>query len=150
MFLFPTLFWASRRNLGKGYGLALLATIALCAAVVYWRVPHAAAFPPGQVRNSTAIVRQERVVDEIWSDAWETYSGRTNGQKISQPFEMVDLEFTPEAAGEPIHVLDHIDLKSVPGLREGAAVPIQYSSSDRSRLRAHRGREPAPGRLRID
>jgi hypothetical protein len=128
--LFPALFWASRRSPGKGYGLALLVTIALCSTVVFLRIPHPAPLPPGRVHNGIALVRQARVVDEIWSDAWEIYSARKNGQNVGQPFEMVDLEFTPQGAIEPIHVLDHVDLNSVPDLREGASVPIQYSLAE--------------------
>jgi hypothetical protein len=132
--LFPALFWACRRNPGKGYGLVLLATIALSIAVIYWRVPRPAALPQGPLRTGTAVVRQLRAVDEIWSNAWETYS-RTSGESIGYPFQMVDLEFTPERATESIHALDRIDLNSVPGLREGASVPIQYSLSDPSSAR---------------
>jgi hypothetical protein len=124
---FPALFWDSRRNPGKGYGLALLATIVLSVAVVYWRMPRPSKLPPGSVRNSTAVVRQIRVVDEIWSNTWEIYSGHRAGEKIGPSFEFVDFEFLPEETTEPIHVLDRIDLNSVANIREGASVPIQYS-----------------------
>lgn len=73
--------------------------------------------------------RQARTVDEIWSDAWETY-GRTSGESIAKPFEMLDLEFTPEGASEPVHVLDSIDRNSVPGLQVGVVLPVEYSAVD--------------------
>jgi hypothetical protein len=41
---------------------------------------------------------------------------------------MVDLEFTPQAAGEPVHALDRVDLASVSNLRIGTTVPISYST----------------------
>ncbi len=127
--LFPALFWASRRSPGKGYGLALLTIVALSIAVIYWRVPHASPLPSGPLRTGTAVVRQLRTVNEIWSNAWET-SGRTSGENIHTPFEMADLEFTPEGGSEPIHALDRVDVKSVPGLHEGSVVPIQYSAAN--------------------
>jgi len=43
---------------------------------------------------------------------------------------MVDLEFTPEGASEPVHVLDRVDLGSVSGLTKDATVRVFYSVSD--------------------
>jgi hypothetical protein len=130
-FLFPILFWAWRGHPGKGYGWALLGTMALSTAAVYWRIPRPTPMPPGPRREATAIVRRARVVNEIWSNVREgSSSGSEGGQDIRRPFQMADLEFTPEGATEPIHVLDRVDLDSVPGLREGARVQIYYSSAD--------------------
>jgi len=126
---FPGLFWASRRNPGKGYGFVLLAAMGLSIAVVYWRMPRPSFLPLGPIRNSTAVVRQIRVVDEIWSNTGEIYSDRA-GERIRPAFEMVEFEFTPEATSEPIHVLDRIDLTSTANIREGANVPIQYSAAN--------------------
>jgi len=127
---FPTLFWISRQNPGKGYGFVLLATVVLSVAVVYWRMQRPSPVQPGPIRTSTAVVRQIRVVDEIWSNTWEIYSGHRAGEKIGPSFEMVDLEVTPEGTSEPIHVLDRIDLNSVANIREGSSVPIQYSAAN--------------------
>ena len=129
LLLFPALFWASRRNPGKGYGWAMFTTVALSVGVTYWRVPRPSPLPADSIRNGTAIVQQVRVVDELWSNTWETY-GRRAVENIRQPFQMVELVFTPEGASEPIHVLDRIDMNSVAGLRDGSSVPIQYSASD--------------------
>lgn len=74
-------------------------------------------------------MRQVRQADEVWSNTWEN-SGRDGGEMVLRPFQMVDLEFTPERATEPIHVLDRVDMNSVAGLREGSIVPIQYSAVD--------------------
>ena len=52
------------------------------------------------------------------------------GQSISHPFQMVDVEFTPGARAESVHALDRVDLGSVPGLREGAVVPVTYPLAD--------------------
>jgi hypothetical protein len=130
LFLLPTLFWRWRRDPGKGYGWALVGMIALSAAVTYWRIPQPTPLPPGPLRSGSAVVRHAKVVNQIWSADREGHPGRTDGQDIRQPFQMLDLEFTPEGTSEPIHVLDRIDLNSVPGLRDGAKVPIYYSSPD--------------------
>jgi hypothetical protein len=87
--------------------------------------------PPGPRREATAIVRRAQVVNQIWTNfrAGDS-SGSDGGQDIRRPFQMADLEFTPEGEKEPVHVLDRVDLDSVPGLREGATVRIYYSSAD--------------------
>jgi hypothetical protein len=130
---FPALFWASRSNPAKGYGFALVAAIVLSVAVVYWRMPRPSSVPAGPIHNGMAVVRQIRVVDEIWSNTWEIYSGHRAGEKIGPQFEMVDLEFTPEAATEPVHFLDRIDLDSIPNIHEGSKVPIRYSAANPDR-----------------
>lgn len=127
---FPVLFWASRSNPSKGYGFALLGLIVLSVAVVYWRMPRPSSIGTGSTHSGIAVVRQVRIVDEIWSNTWEIYSGHRAGEKIGPSFEMVDLEFTPEAASEPIHILDRIDLNSVPNVHEGSGVPIHYSAAN--------------------
>jgi hypothetical protein len=98
--------------------------MALSAAIVYWRIPQPTPMPPGPRHDGTAVVRQARLVDRLW------WTPRAGGQEIRQPFQMVDLEFTPAGAKEPIHVLDRVDLNSVPGLVQGATVLIDYSAAD--------------------
>jgi hypothetical protein len=69
-------------------------------------------------------VRQIQSVDHIWS-SWED-----SGQWVPQPFQLVDLEFTPAGANAPIHAIDRIDLNSLPELRDGATVRVFYKTSN--------------------
>ena len=124
---FPALFWASRRHPGKGYGSALIVTIALSVGLAYWRVPGSSSLPADSIASASATVRQVRVVDELWSDTWENL-GHGAGEHIHQPFQMVELEFTPEGTAESVHALDRIDLNSVAQLHQGSSVRIQYSA----------------------
>jgi hypothetical protein len=133
LFAFPFLFWSWRGTPGKGYGWLLLGSIAWSAGVLYWRVPQPTPIPQEPQHNATATVRQVRVVDQIWTNykaGQDTDDG--GGQGIRRPFQMVDLEFTPAGASDSIHVLDRVDLDSVPGLHEGARIPICYSSAQPS------------------
>jgi hypothetical protein len=118
----PVLFAAWRKSPGRGYGVALLAAMAVCIPVLYWRIPHNPPLPPGRSGSVQAIVRQIGTVDHVWSNR------ESSGEYIPQPFQMVDLEFTPQAAGEPVHALDRVDLASVSNLRIGTTVPISYST----------------------
>lgn len=137
---FPALFWAWRRAPEKNYGWILSGMIVLLPVAVYWRVPRPTSLPPEPRRNATAIVRQIRVVDEIWTNAETGKSVPSQGgQRIGTPFDMLDLEFTPEGTHEPLHVLDRVDADSVPGLREGAPVPISYSIADPDAARMQAG-----------
>ena len=52
---------------------------------------------------------------------------RSGGPSLPQPFQMVDVEFTPEGAKEPVHALDRVDLNSIPGLRDGARLGPRLS-----------------------
>ncbi len=120
----PILFGVWWRRSGKGYDWVLLASMLLSALVLYMRIPRPTAAPVRPIRDVLAVVRQVETAHQIWHDSEES------GQGIRQPFQIIDLEFTPKAAAEPVHVLDRVDQDSVPGLSVGAMVPITYSISD--------------------
>jgi hypothetical protein len=125
-FIFPLLFWIWRANPGKGFGWSLALSIALTTAVIYYRVPGPTALGGGPHAESKAVVRNVRVVDRIWASS--SSSGESSGgQPIRYPFQMIDVEFTPQGAAEAIHALDRVDLGSLPGLKEGIVVPVTYS-----------------------
>ena len=121
---FPLLFAAWRKWPGQGYGWVLLGSVPLSVAVLYARIPQPTPLPSGLSREGIAIVRQVRSVDHIWS-GWED-----SGQQVPQPFQMADLEFTPERGHAPVHAVDRVDLNSLPDLREGAKVGVVYSLSN--------------------
>jgi hypothetical protein len=127
--LFPILFWMWRGSPGKGFGWVLLFSMALTTATLYQRVPRPGPQPSGRQGHATGVVRSVRTVDQIWA-SWSPNGGSIGGQGISQPFQMVDVEFTPAARAESVHALDRVDLGSVPQLREGAAVPVTYPLAD--------------------
>ncbi len=120
---FPILFAAWRKWPGKGLGFALLAAMAVFIPVLHWRTPHDAPLPPDHAGPAPATVRQISTVHRIWS-------GREGGQDIPQPYQMVDLEFTPGVGSGPVHALDRVDVDSVAGMRPGTTVPILYSTAN--------------------
>ena len=131
LLLCPVLFWAAWRRPGKGYGWTLAAVIASSTAILYWRIPQPSPPPRAPIAQGTAVVQQVRIVHEIWSDYSEGGGHESNpGQDIRQPYQMVELAFTPSGAAEPIHFLDAIDADSVPALAPGASVPVEYSIDD--------------------
>jgi hypothetical protein len=126
--IFPVLFWSWRHERTSFYGLLFLGSIPFSVAVVYFDIPQPTQFPADS-RQSTAIVRQVHIVDEIWTNYGKDAED-AGGQHIRQPFQMIDLEFTPDSASDSMHVLDRVDLNSVAGLREGLTTQIVYSSAD--------------------
>ena len=125
----PWLFWAWWRRDDHGYGWMLVSAIALTAAIVYWRVPRPQPVSPGPQQRAIALVRQSKMVNEIWRGG-DPGPSRDGGQPIGRPFQMVDIEFTPAGSLEPIHAVDRVDAGSVAGLAAGARVPISYSAVD--------------------
>lgn len=74
-------------------------------------------------------MRGVQTVDHIFASGSASGDGAA-GQDIKHPFQMVDLEFTPEGASEPVHALDRVDFGSVPGLMDEARVPVTYAVAD--------------------
>lgn len=122
-FVFAVLFQMWRRNPGRGYGVLLLASMALSTFALDWRIPQPPSAIAGQPMQAMAIARQVHRVGSLWG-GW-----RLSGQPIRQPFDMVDLEFRPRGATASVHALDHVDAGSVPGLKPGARVEVVYPAS---------------------
>ena len=139
--VFPILFGVARRMPGKGYGWVLVASMVVSAYVLYWRVPKTPPLPPGPTREVLATVRQVKLVDEIWS------TDESGGEHLRQPFQMADLEFTPEGARDSVHALDRVDTGSVPNLGTGGAVRVVYALSDPRSARAVTGTHTYVGRF---
>jgi hypothetical protein len=135
--VFPVLFLLWCRNRGRGYGSLFLATLSLTAALLYLRIPRPTTLPVGPTREANAIVRRIGVVKRLWADD-------EGAQGIRDPYQMLDLEYTPAGAAEPIHAMDRIDLNSLPGLSEGASVRIQYSAAEPGAARVLGGTREYP------
>ena len=125
----PWLFWAAIRRQEQGYAWMLLGLIGATIGIVYWRIPHPEPMPEGSQQTTTAIVRQIKLVNQIWRGP-DIGPTRAEGQAISHPFQMIDLEFTPAGATEPVHALDRIDADSLRGIAPGARVQVTHSSGD--------------------
>jgi hypothetical protein len=124
-FVFPVLFLGWRRKPETGVGWVLLLSVPLTATFLYWRIPWPVEMPPGPQRVVMATVQSTRESTSIWN-----IGPRTGGRNVPQPFEMVDLEFTPEGATEAVHALDGVDVGTVAGLERGSMVRVTYPVSD--------------------
>lgn len=55
-------------------------------------------------------------------------AGSRRGSRLPQPYQVAELAFTPGRARWPVRTADAVDSGSVPGLVEGAVVPIHYAA----------------------
>jgi hypothetical protein len=131
--VFPLLLLAWWRRPGRGLGVVLLASVLLSTLILAWRMPWPAAEPAGPRASALATVRQLQEVHRVWGNH------RQPGQPVRLPYQIVDLEFTPPGAREPLHALDAVDLGSVPGLAVGATLPVVYATLDPHQARLQAG-----------
>ena len=54
---------------------------------------------------------------------------------LAQPFDVVEVEFTPAALGQPVHGTDAVDSGSVRGLDVGAPLAIRYATANARTVR---------------
>jgi hypothetical protein len=121
--IFPLLLLHWWRRRGQGFGWVLLASMALSAVILATRIPWPARQPAGALVHTNAVVRQVHDVESVWG------TQRFPGQQLRQPFQILDLEFTPPGSAEAVHAIDQVDRGSVPGFARGAAVAITYPAS---------------------
>lgn len=131
--IFPLLLLAWWRRPGRGLGTVLLVSVLLSTLILAWRVPWPPAEPAAPHASAPAVVRQVHEVHRVWGTA------RQSGQLVRRPFALVDLEFTPPGAREPLHALDTVDLGSVPDLAIGATLPVVYSTAEPRQARLQAG-----------
>ena len=108
--------WNKTRN-GWLAGLLLLGMIA--AGLWFgsaWRGPT----PPGTTAPAMATVRAVKRIDRVWGGR------RTPAEDAVQPFEIVQLAYTPRQVGDEVIGVDLVDAGSVKGIEQGATLPIHY------------------------
>jgi hypothetical protein len=110
--------------------------------IVYAVVPRA---QPAPVRplSARATVRSVTTVDTL-------ISGSTSARhyspplKLDHPFQLVQLEFIPARASEPVVALDSVDLNSIAGLAPKQMVDIDYDEDNPRIARIHGGTRHFP------
>lgn len=80
--------------------------------------------PAGPREAAVATVRDLHRVTRIWGGR------RSTSERAAQPFDIVELEFTPAGGAGPVIAVDQVDADSAPGLARGARLPIHYSVAD--------------------
>jgi hypothetical protein len=83
-------------------------------------IPESAVNTPGVGR----VVQMRRVDRTLLSFS----SPRNNSEPLAQPFDVVEVEFTPPILNQVVHAADAVDSGSVHGLGLGGLLPIRYDA----------------------
>jgi hypothetical protein len=84
-------------------------------------VPESAVDAPAVAR----IVGVRRIDRTLFSFDNSAHSS----EALAQPFDVVEVEFTPPALGQPVHATDAVDVGSVRGLESGTPLSIRYATA---------------------
>lgn len=101
--------------------------VAVClvtGAGVLWMADYPEPMPPptAGVRHAVGRVQYIREITR-------PYGSRRRSSKLTQPIQLVEVEFVPEGRTDAVLAVDLINAKSVPGLHEKGSVPLTYESA---------------------
>lgn len=118
----------------------------------YFIFPRQMPAPTGAVSSANAHVDRISTVSRILEGKGTRHGGR--GMPLSQPFDIVQLSFTPAAPpsahAQPVLAVDEIDHDSIPELSPGDTLPIQYQADQPRTVRILAGQRTFPTRARLD
>jgi hypothetical protein len=98
---------------------------------------------PTQPRPANARVRSVSTIDEILGGAGG-HEEHSEPIKLAHPYRLIELEFTPANATEPVVALDTVDLSSIPDLAPEQIVDIDYDAANPRIARVHGGTRNFP------
>jgi hypothetical protein len=105
---------------------------------------------PLQPRAALAIVRNITTITMLMENG-KSGSGshvKFGPIKLEHPFQIIQLEFTPAGMRDPVVAIDAIDLNSIPNIKAGETVSIDYDSQVPRIARMRAGTRDFPGQAR--
>ena len=93
---------------------------------------------PSQPRLAKATVRSISTVDTILGGGTAAHD-HSVPIKLQHPYQLVQLEFTPARASDPVVALDAVDLQSIAHLGPKQIVDIDYDAANPRIARMHGG-----------
>jgi hypothetical protein len=93
--------------------------------VFYGICPHTEPMPL-QPRPVTAVVKEVAMVKTLVD------AGRRDAPPITlaHPYQLVEMQYTPEGRSEPVMAVDAIDPNSVPNLKQGQVLTVNYDAGN--------------------
>lgn len=108
--------------------------IAACAVVIFgagWLSYQNPRPVPESAVDASAVARivgVQRIDRTLFSFDNSSSSGRSS-EKLVQPFDVVEVEFTPPSIGQVVRATDAVDSGSIHGLDIGAPLSIRYAAA---------------------
>jgi hypothetical protein len=100
---------------------------------------------PSDPRSAQATIRNLTTITEIMEGQMSTGTHVHFGPiTLEHPFQIVQLEFVPPGAPDPVVAIDAIDLDSIPALRSKQVVGIDYDLHNPRIARLHGGTRNFP------
>jgi hypothetical protein len=104
--------WAGGIGIAAAIGLLLLQGF-----------PRPMPAPTVSVRRGVGQVASIQRIDKLFNGS------RSRGVIAEQPVDVLAVQFVPDGRTEPVVAVDLIDRGSLPGLKEGSAVPVRYEAA---------------------
>ena len=116
--------WYRLRIPGGAFAIVICFLGAL-GAISLSEIPHAMSPLRGAVLPGRATVQNEWIIDKVFVSRKSTSSW-----SLDRPVQYVSLEFVPEGRGASVVAADNIDAGSIPNLKTGQSLAIQYERAN--------------------
>ncbi len=116
--------WYKLRIPGAVFAAAICFLGAL-GALSFWEIPHPMAPLKGAVLAGRATVQNEWTIDKVFVSRRSA-----NAWSLNQPVQYISIEFVPEGRREPVVAADNIDAGSIPNVKVGQLLEIQYEKGN--------------------
>jgi hypothetical protein len=114
--------WRLARQPGFGWAVCFCVLGAVVVMLIS-EFPKPQPAPVAAVRRGSGKVKTLDRIDRVFEGT------RSRGIEVHQPVSVVGVEFVPDERMEPVLAVDLIDAGSLPGLREGSPVAIDYEAA---------------------
>ncbi len=116
--------WYKLRIPGGIFAIAICFVGALGAAM-FSEIPRPMSPLQGVILPGRARVQNEWTIDKVFASR-----NSRNTWSLDQPVQYVSLEFVPEGRREPVVAADNIDTGSIPNLKVGQSLAVQYEQAN--------------------
>ena len=116
--------WYKLRIPGGVFAIVICFVGAL-GAMSFSEIPHPMSPLQGVVLPGRARVQNEWTIDKVFASR-----NSSSAWSLDRPVQYVSLEFIPEGRREPVVAADNIDAGSIPNLKVGQSLTVQYERAN--------------------
>ncbi len=116
--------WYKLRIPGGAFAI-MICLVGAIGAIGLWEIPHPMSPLKGVVLPGEATVQNEWTIDKVFASR-----NSTTTWSLDRPVQYVSLEFVPEGRRESVVAADNIDAGSIPNLKVGQSLAVQYEQAN--------------------